>query len=216
MSDAMNTQTNTLSLDRLRELLGFQVGALALVMLVVSAILAALNENTKEAIEEAELRDTQISLAQVLPEGYNDNNLVTDIANLDTDGGPIKVHLSRKNGELNGAVMELADKGYGGKIAMVVGVDRDGKVLGVRVTRHNETPGLGDKIEAAKGDWIHSFENKRLGDPAPEKWAVKKDGGIFDQFAGATITPRGVVRGVKRGLEAYAAHRDELIATPAK
>jgi electron transport complex protein RnfG len=212
----MNTRTESFSLERLRELLSFQVLALGLVMLVVTAILAALNNTTKGPIEEAELRDTQLSLAQVLPEGYHAHPLVSDITVLETDGGPIKVHLSRKAGEVNGAVMELADKGYAGKIALVVGVDRDGKVLGVRVTRHAETPGLGDKIEADKGDWIHAFENKRLGDPPAEKWAVKKDGGIFDQFAGATITPRGVVRGVKRGLEAYAAHRDEIIATPAK
>lgn len=212
----MNTRTNTFSLDRLRDGLGFQVAALAVVMLVVSAILAALNENTRDRIEEAELRDTQISLAQVLPEGYNDNNLVKDVGTLDSADGPITIHISRKNGEVNGAVMELADKGYGGRIAMVVGVDRKGKVLGVRVTRHKETPGLGDKIDADKGDWIHSFESRQLGDPPAEKWAVKKDGGIFDQFAGATITPRGVVRGVKRALETYAAHQAQIVATPAK
>jgi Na+-translocating ferredoxin:NAD+ oxidoreductase subunit G len=80
----------------------------------------------------------------------------------------------------------------------------------VRVLKHAETPGLGDKIEVKKDNWIKSFDGKSLGDPAPEKWGVKKDSGIFDQFAGATITPRAVVKAVKGGLEFFAAHKSEI------
>jgi Na+-translocating ferredoxin:NAD+ oxidoreductase subunit G len=83
----------------------------------------------------------------------------------------------------------------------------------VRVVAHKETPGLGDKIEAKKNDWILRFAGLSLGEPPAEKWKVKKDGGQFDQFAGATITPRGVVKAVRGGLDFFAAHRGELTAT---
>ena len=84
-------------------------------------------------------------------------------------------------------------------------------MLGVRVIKHTETPGLGDKIEPAKGEWIHSFEGKALGNPPAEKFAVKKDGGVFDQFAGATITPRAVVKSVKGGLVFFAKEKVRLL-----
>jgi len=106
----------------------------------------------------------------------------------------------------------VVGKGYAGRIVCMMGVDKNGHLLGVRVIKHAETPGLGDKIEPAKSDWIHSFEGKFLGDPLPEKFAVKKDGGVFDQFAGATITPRAVVKAVNKSLLYFAAHRDELFA----
>ena len=107
--------------------------------------------------------------------------------------------------------IEVAERGYAGDIVVLMAVDKDGKMLGARVLKHVETPGLGDKIEVAKAPWIKSFDGKSLGDPAPEKWAVKKDNGIFDQFAGATITPRAVVKSVKGGLEFFAAHRAEIL-----
>jgi electron transport complex protein RnfG len=93
-----------------------------------------------------------------------------------------------------------------------MGVAPDGKLLGVRVVSHAETPGLGDKLELAKSDWILSFTGRSLDDPPPKGWAVKKDGGEFDQWTGATITPSAVVKAVKRGLEFFAAHRGELLA----
>jgi electron transport complex protein RnfG len=92
----------------------------------------------------------------------------------------------------------------------MLGVDAEGKVLGVRVLAHKETPGLGDKIEVKKGDWILRFAGLSLGNPLPEKWKVKKDGGQFDQFAGATITPRGVVKAVREGLDFFAANQAKL------
>jgi Na+-translocating ferredoxin:NAD+ oxidoreductase subunit G len=96
-------------------------------------------------------------------------------------------------------------------VVSMMGVDGDGKLLGVRVIKHSETPGLGDKIEPAKGEWIHSFEGKFLGGPPAEKFAVKKDGGVFDQFAGATITPRAVVKSVKGGLLFFAKEKGRLL-----
>jgi len=108
---------------------------------------------------------------------------------------------------------ETVGQGYGGAIRVLLGVDKDGRILGARVLAHTETPGLGDKIEVDRDDWILDFDGKSLGEPPPERWAVKKDGGDFDQFSGATITPRAVVKSVKQGLELFAAHRDALTAS---
>ena len=110
-----------------------------------------------------------------------------------------------------GAVFQTVGRGYGGEMIVLIGVDAKGNLLGARVIRHKETPGLGDKIELAKSKWIRDFEGKSLESPPAEKWAVKKDGGVFDQFAGATITPRAVVKAVKEGMSFYAAHRDEIL-----
>ncbi|MDD1636491.1 MAG: RnfABCDGE type electron transport complex subunit G [Methylococcaceae bacterium] len=94
---------------------------------------------------------------------------------------------------------------------MIMGVDRDGNILGVRVLSHRETPGLGDKIEVAKSDWILNFVGRSLDNLTPAQWAVKKDGGVFDQFAGATITPRKSVQAINRGLQLFKAHQAQLI-----
>ena len=130
-------------------------------------------------------------------------------------GGALTVHRARKGGALRAVLYEMSGNGYGGRIVLLMAVDVDGRVVGVRVTKHTETPGLGDKIEVARNDWIRSFDGKSLQQPEPARWAVKKDGGVFDQFAGATITPRAVVGTVRKGLEFFAAHRAELIGDAA-
>jgi electron transport complex protein RnfG len=94
---------------------------------------------------------------------------------------------------------------------LLIGIDEAGKLLGVRVLQHTETPGLGDKIEVTRSDWITHFTGKSLGDPSDDKWAVKKDGGPFDQFSGATITPRAVVNTIRDGLRLFASQRDTLL-----
>jgi electron transport complex protein RnfG len=101
--------------------------------------------------------------------------------------------------------------GYSGRIDLLVGIRANGELAGVRITNHRETPGLGDKFEVGKGQWIFSFEGKSLSMPAPEGWAVRKDGGEFDQFVGATITPRAVVRAVRNALLYFQQNRDELL-----
>jgi electron transport complex protein RnfG len=161
------------------------------------------------AILEAEARDLRDSLTQVLPEGFAENDLVADSAQVDAGGGtPLTVYRARRGGITQGAVFTVSGKGYGGEIVILMAVDREGVLLGARVLKHSETPGLGDKIEAAKSDWIRGFAGKTL---ATTHWAVKKDGGEFDQFAGATITPRAVVTAVKRGLETFGQHRAEIL-----
>ena len=108
-----------------------------------------------------------------------------------------------------------ARDGYSGDIRLLVGVQADGRIAGVRTVGHRETPGLGDKIERKKSDWILDFNGRALGDPAFKQWTVRKDGGVFDQFTGATVTPRAVVTAVRRTLEYVQSHRDTLFALPA-
>jgi len=108
-----------------------------------------------------------------------------------------------------------ARDGYSGPIRILVGIREDGTVTGVRILEHRETPGLGDKIEIARDDWITAFNGLSLANTATDQWAVKKDGGQFDQFTGATITPRAVVNAVHDGLLFYHAFRPEILADKA-
>jgi electron transport complex protein RnfG len=96
----------------------------------------------------------------------------------------------------------------------MMGVDTEGKILGVRVISHQETPGLGDRIDERKSDWIFKFTTLSLDNPKVGQWKVKKDGGYFDQFSGATITPRAVVNAVRNGLEFFAEHQKEIMKVP--
>ena len=127
------------------------------------------------------------------------------------NGAPLTVYRARRDGHVAAVVFKVEGKGYAGPVASMMAVDRDGRIVGVRVVAHKETPGLGDKIEPAKDRWIFAFEGKSLGAPPPEKFAVKKDGGVFDQFAGATITPRAVVNSVKGGLEFFGREKSKLL-----
>ena len=202
-----------MNLEQFRAKLGYHSLFLGVIALAARASLALTDHSTHDSIRAAEARDLQQSLAQVLPTGLADNDLLKDtVAVKAAEGGEILVYRARTKGEAKAAVFQFIGRGYAGEIRILMGVDTSGRVLGVRVLKHQETPGLGDKIEAAKGRWIFDFDGKSLGQPPIEKWAVKKDGGQFDQFAGATITPRGVVKAVKGGLEFFAAHRAEVFA----
>jgi len=190
----------------------FAIGTAAALALTNQATLARVECNRQQALIG--------SLAQVMPADHHDNVLLDDrVAVRDPllGRGGKTVYRARGDGAPSGAVLEAtAPDGYGGAINLIVGVDMAGRVLGVRaVPPHNETPGLGDKIERRKSDWILSFNGKSLDNPDPDGWAVKKDGGHFDSFTGATITPRAVVAAVHRALRYFRAHRDDLFAAPA-
>lgn len=174
-------------------------------------LLAVTDRLTAADIAARALEDKQNSLSQVIPDSIHDNNLVKDsVAMKDDHGKDITVYRARKDGKVSGVAYEIYGTGYGGEIKLMLGVDVEGNVLGVRVLAHHETPGLGDKIEEKKGDWILRFTGLSLLNPLTEKWKVKKDGGQFDQFAGATITPRGVVLAIRGGLEFFAAHKAQM------
>ncbi|MBC7907485.1 MAG: RnfABCDGE type electron transport complex subunit G, partial [Rhodospirillaceae bacterium] len=175
-------------------------------------VLAATDQVTLEPIAARALEDKQNSLAQVIPAAIHDNNPVKDTLTLKGHGGKdVTIYRAIKAGKVTGVAYEIHGSGYAGEMKLMLGVDAEGKVLGVRALAHKETPGLGDKINIAKGDWITRFNGLSLGAPPVDKWKVKKDGGQFDQFSGATITPRGVVKAIREGLEFYAHNKTSLL-----
>jgi electron transport complex protein RnfG len=177
-------------------------------------ILAITDMVTHEPIKERALEDKMASLGKVIPKSIHDNNPVNDAVVLKDEGSaePQTIYRAMKGGQITGLAYEVvANGGYGGPIRLMLGLAPDGNILGVRVIAHKETPGLGDKIDAAKTDWILRFTGLSLGNPPADKWKVKKDGGQFDQFSGATITPRAVVGGIRKGLEYFAANKSRMM-----
>jgi electron transport complex protein RnfG len=176
-------------------------------------VLAITNSVTVDDIAARAMEDRQNSLSQVIPDSIHDNNVVADTLTMKNERDKeITVYRATKDKKVTGVAYEIFGSGYAGEIKLMLGVDANGKVLGVRVLAHKETPGLGDKIEVKKTKWILDFDGLSLGNPPLEKWKVKKDGGQFDQFAGATITPRGVVKAIREGLQFFDAHKAEMLA----
>ena len=177
---------------------------------------ALLQQGTATRIAAAE-REAQVrALAEILPAGSYDNHLLNNRIELNAPElghrSPQSAYLALKGGEPSALILPVtAPDGYSGAIHLLVGIFADGRLAGVRVLGHRETPGLGDKIELAKSDWIRSFEGKSLSDPNEDGWAVKKDRGDFDQFAGAPITPRAVVKAVHGALRYFDKHRAQLL-----
>ncbi|MCB2100268.1 MAG: electron transport complex subunit RsxG [Rhodobacterales bacterium] len=186
---------------------------LALFALACTGLLAAADRGMRAEIAQRAADDLQASLSQVVPDALHDNDLSTARATLrDPAEGPVEVYRAHKGGAVVGVAFQMIAKGYGGDIRLLLGVDADGRLLGVRVLSHAETPGLGDKIETAKSGWALGFDGLSLGNPPVDRWKVKKDGGRFDQFSGATITPRAVVAAVRRGLEFFARQKAVILA----
>jgi electron transport complex protein RnfG len=194
----------------------------ALTLLVFSVTGAALLSGTfgltRPGIQRSEEADKLRLVAQTLPAGSYDNDLIRDARRLPADPllglkRPGLAYPASHGGDTTAVVLEaVAPDGYSGEIRLLVGILADGRVAGVRVVSHRETPGLGDYIDSLRSDWIKQFDGRGLADPAAEQWKVKKDGGRFDYRAGATITPRAVVKAVRKALEYFAAHRAELLA----
>ena len=212
-----------LARDALRETLRETASTaftLLLFAVVCAALLAGAYLATRPAIEHSEQAEKRALLIQVLPPGGFDNDLVQAARALPVDRllglkRPGQAYVARRGATAVAVVLEaVAPDGYAGEIRLLVGITADGALTGVRVTAHKETPGLGDYIEVAKNDWILQFDGKRLDAPATEGWKVRKDGGQFDAYAGATITPRAVVKAVHSALRYFAAHRDTLLAAP--
>lgn len=201
---------------------GWSIGKNSLLLgafaLVTAGVLAGTYQLTREQIATAERAAAQQALLEIIPQQRHDNDLLADTlpvpeAALETLGlrGPQDINLARQDGEVTAVIIPaIARAGYSGDIRMIVGVNRDGSVAGVRVIAHNETPGLGDKVDLKRDDWILGFDGRSLEDPESARWEVKRDGGEFDQFTGATITPRAVVRQVRRTLEFTEEHRAML------
>jgi electron transport complex protein RnfG len=199
-----------MTLDALRDKLGYQPLLLGIVALLASAALAVVSEATAPAIAAAEAKDLRDSLSEVLPAGMADNDFLKDTVDLQKEGKTVTIYRARKGDEIKAVLFKVSERGYSGEIQVLMAVDMAGRTLGVRVLKHTETPGLGDKIEIRKDDWVLDFNGKSLGEPIADKWGVKKDNGVFDQFAGATITPRAVVKAVKGGLAFFTVRKAEI------
>lgn len=194
---------------------------LLLFALAGTAMVAFTWEQTHERIAANERATLLRKLNQLIPAERYDNALlddritVVDPALLGTSR-PVSVYRARHRDEPVALVMDpVAPDGYSGSIHLLVGINRDGSLAGVRVIAHRETPGLGDAIDEDRSDWILGFDGRSLQDPPPGRWAVKKDGGDFDQLTGATISPRAVVNAVRRCLRYYQAHRGHLFSATA-
>lgn len=176
--------------------------------LVTVGVVAVTQSITRDAIAESRLEAARAALYEVVPRDQHDNDLFNDAwpipeplakqLNLDSRGGEQQLmHLARRDGEVVAVVLPTAaPDGYSGRIEMIMGVNDEGRILGLRVTSHNETPGLGDKIEIRKSNWILSFNGKTA-----ESTIDGLDAG-FDQLTGATITRQAITRQVKRTLAA--------------
>ncbi|WP_250654746.1 electron transport complex subunit RsxG [Alkalimarinus coralli] len=192
---------------------------LAIFAVITSGLIAATQTLTKETIEQQIKKAQSKALLEIVPVEEHDNELLEDTFELNP-GGLLNLpreksaYIARKNQAPVAVILPvIAENGYSGPISMIVGVDISGNIKGVRVINHKETPGLGDKIEIKKSDWITQFEGTSLTQPLPKQWKVKKDGGNFDQLTGATITPRAVVSGVNNALMYYHKNKDRLLQT---
>ncbi|WP_150538353.1 electron transport complex subunit RsxG [Actinobacillus vicugnae] len=159
---------------------------------------------TKGRIDEVTATQQRQLLQEVVPTSYFDNDLLGSCKIVNLPDAPYlnRIYIAKKSENLTAyAIQATAPDGYSGNIVLLIGIQPDGKVLGVRTLAHKETPGLGDKIETRISDWILSFSNKLFSLENEPQWAVKKDGGQFDQFTGATITPRAVVNNVRQSAK---------------
>ncbi len=187
---------------------------------IATAMLTTTFDITRSKITHNEQQATRALIAQVLPATLHDNDLLDARLSLPADEllgtrTPSHAWIARKQGQATGVVLEaIAPDGYSGDIALLIGLRADGRITGVRVTAHKETPGLGDYIDIAKSRWITQFDGKSLTEPADPGWKVQRDGGSFDARTGATITPRAVIKAVHGALHYFVRHRAELLVAP--
>ena len=184
---------------------------------IVSAILVGITfYQTRDAIKHNEELILLRQLNTIIPQDSYDNDLLSDTitikANHQLGTTEDTIAYRARKGEADVAVVfsSIAPDGYNGPIHILVGVREDARIAGVRVVKHRETPGLGDAVSMTHSDWILGFDNHSLTDPVSERWKVKRDGGIFDQFTGATITPRAVVKAVHEALLYFSKNKETL------
>jgi len=189
------------------------------VFALISTWLVAITfDATKEPIAASEKKALLRNLHQLIPPNTHDNDLFVDVITVEEPAllginKPLRVFRARnQDTPVALAIESVAPDGYSGNIFLLIAIRYDGSLLGVRVSKHKETPGLGDAIEITRSDWIMEFNNKSLTTTHSKAWQVEKDGGEFDQFTGATITPRAIVKAVHKTLLYYQQHRDGLFA----
>jgi len=192
---------------------------LAVTALLGTGLMVIVNAHSKPFIAENERLVLLRTLNSVLSPDLYDNEIVSDTfsvvdAELLGSSNNTTIYRARLQSKPVAAVLQvIAPNGYSGPIVLLVGINLSGEVVGVRVVKHKETPGLGDGIEIQRSDWIKSFTGKSNKDPGDIGWKVKRDGGEFDQFTGATITPRAIVSAVHNALIYFEQHQAEIFAS---
>ncbi|CAA0124055.1 Electron transport complex subunit RsxG [Halioglobus japonicus] len=194
---------------------------LALFAVCTTALIAGTYLLTKDDIAQQKRLAEEKALLEIIPRSRHDNSMLDDTIPVGPEDAGLGLHedkriyIARQNDEVIAAIIPvIAPDGYTGEIELIVGVNADGTIAGVRALTHRETPGLGDKVDAKKSDWILDFAGRSLRNPTLQGWAVKKDKGVFDQFTGATITPRAVVAATLRALQFAQANRQTLFEEP--
>lgn len=192
---------------------------LAIFACASTGLVAVTHYLTKDQIKQQEQAQLLSVLNQVIPHDLHDNELfsactLVQAEELGTEQA-IPAYIAKLNGEPSAIAIEaIAPDGYNGAIKVIVGMKIDGTILGTRVLSHQETPGLGDKIDLRVSGWILSFAGKQVTESNLDRWKVRKDGGDFDQFTGATITPRAVVKSVKQAVQYVNQNNQALLAQP--
>jgi electron transport complex protein RnfG len=182
---------------------------LGLFALLGCSLVAFSFQFTFEQIEANERAKLLATLNQLVPETEYDNDLFNDTRIINNE----IVYRARQGKKPVAAIMTtVAPDGYNGRISLLIAINYEGNIIGVRVLSHQETPGLGDKIELRRSNWILTFNERSLTNPTKDAWKVKKDGGEFDQLTGATITPRAIVKAVYKTLVFYKENRGLIYA----
>ncbi|MDF1581900.1 MAG: electron transport complex subunit RsxG [Methyloprofundus sp.] len=176
---------------------------------IIVGLVSVVYHGTKEKIADNERRALLQSLQSVIDKRLYDNDLANDKIQLNANEKNHTIYRARKAGQPIAAIItSTTTQGYNGTIDLLIALNVSGTINGVRVLNHRETPGLGDAIELKKSAWILSFNQLPL--QTLDQWAVKRDGGSFDQFTGATITPRAIVNEVKNTAVFFQQHQHEI------
>ncbi|CAH0992297.1 Ion-translocating oxidoreductase complex subunit G [Sinobacterium norvegicum] len=196
--------------------------ALGAFAIITTGAIAATYLGTKDRIAVEERAAQARALTEIITDDQHNNSMLDETVMLDDNSllglkQAKPAFIARLDGEFVAAILPaIAPDGYSGDIQLITGIYADGSVAGVRVLVHNETPGLGDKADRKKSDWVDGFAGRSLGNPGIEQWTVKKDRGEFDQFTGATITPRAITKAVARSLEYFEANKALFITDQAQ
>ena len=188
---------------------------------MLTALVALVASLTRERIASNEQAWIKQRLDALVAPDTHDNDLLADsiavtAPDLLGSSQPVRIYRARRAGTPVAAVIRpIAPDGYRGPIELLVAIGQDGRLIGVQVIRHEETPGLGDAFESRDVHWLDRFRGRSLTDPPPQRWTVRRDGGDFDAFTGATITPRAIVKAVRNALEYYQRNSQRIFDQPA-
>ncbi len=194
---------------------------LAIIAAACTSLVALTWQLTAERIETNKQEWLERSLTPALAGLFFDSPVTESILtippphDLPGSGAALVYRVYAEDAPVAALFIITARDGYAGPIRLMVGIAMDGTVTGVRVLEHRETPGLGDQVDITRSDWVLQFDGRSLLDPEPTRWAIKGDGGEFDQLTGASVTPRAIIKAIKTTLTYFDANRDEIFATAA-